>query len=263
MSARVRELEGWFREAESVLVAFSGGTDSALLARVAHDVLGERAAAVTGVSHSRSAADREWAEKVAREIGIRHRFVETGEWEDPRFLANDGERCYLCKRELFRLCAEKAREGGFRLVAEGSQVGDRDDHRPGFRAAVEAGVRSPFLEIGMDKREIRSLSRELGLPTWNRPTGACLATRIPPGTAITGERIARAEKAEAFLRGEGFGTVRVRLDGPNARIETGAVEIDRFADADLRLRIAARFREIGFERTSLDIEGYREKDGGV
>ena len=262
MTGKGRELKKWFREAESVLIAFSGGTDSALLAKIGAEALGEKAAAITGVSPSRSGADREWAARIAGEIGIRHFVVETGEWDDPRYRANDEERCYLCKRELFRLCVEKASAIGFRRVAEGSHPGDAGDERPGFRAAGEWGVASPFLEIGLGKEEIRALSRSLGLPTWDRPSGACLATRIPAGTPLTEERVNRVERAEAFLREEGFRTVRVRMDGRNGRIETGPEEIGRFADPSLRSKIAARLREIGFERISVDLEGYREKDGG-
>jgi uncharacterized protein len=238
-----------------VVVAYSGGTDSTLLLKVAHDELGENAMAVTAVSPSTSSDELESATSMAREMGAQHVVIATDELDNPNYVANSPERCYHCKHLRFDRLLELAREKGFTHVADGSNTDDLGDHRPGMRASRELGVRSPLIEAGLAKADIRALSRHLGLSTWSKPSAACLASRIPYGTPITPERLKQIDEAEQFLHGLGISQVRVRLHGDVARIE---VEPDCLPLLlDNRSAIVRQLRGLGFSYVTADLEGYR------
>lgn len=240
----------------SVLVGYSGGVDSVFLARLAVDTLGpDNVLAVTGKSDSLASWMEDTAAEVARRFGIPWLEVETREMADPRYAANPSNRCYFCKSELWGRLRALADERGLRVVADGSNADDVGDHRPGAIAGSEHGVRSPLLEAGLGKAEIRAWSRELGLPTWDQPAAPCLASRLPYGLAVTPERLRQVDLAESGLRGLGFRDFRVRHHGPLARLE---LHPDELARALARPReVAAAVVLAGFDRVALDIEGYR------
>ncbi|MBI5888052.1 MAG: ATP-dependent sacrificial sulfur transferase LarE [Deltaproteobacteria bacterium] len=241
----------------SVIVAFSGGVDSAFLAKAAFDALKERSAAMTATSPTYPEREFKSACELASLIGIKQIIVESNELEIPNFAGNTDRRCYYCKSELFKIAVERARALGFSEVADGSNADDLRDYRPGKTAANELGVRSPLEEAGLTKSEIRLLSKELGLPTWNKPSSACLSSRFPYGTRITRERLTKVGQGEDILRGLGFVQFRVRYYGETVRIEVEPHEINSILDAALREKIAAGFKEIGFTYVTLDLEGYR------
>ncbi len=243
---------------DSLLVALSGGADSAYLAWAAHKSLGERALAITALSASFAAYDREQAENFVRATGVRHEFVETREIEDPRYRANNPDRCYFCKDELFTVLERIALERGFAAVAYGINADDTHDFRPGHRAAQEHKTLAPLLDAGLHKTEIRALSRAAGLPTWDRPASACLASRIPYGVEVTPEELRRVEDAEAVLRGLGFRQFRVRLHGELARIEIATEEMPRALASDMAAAMARGLKAAGFVYVALDLEGYRQ-----
>ena len=249
-------LLGWFRDAGSALVAYSGGVDSTLLARAAHDALADRAIAVTAVSASLAPFELDEAKKVATKIGITHLLEISTETALPQYLANDGDRCYHCKSELYGICERISSERGLSVVVNGLNTDDRSDHRPGNRAADEAGVRSPFVELGFDKAAIREHSYRLGLPTADKPELACLASRFPTGTPITITGLERVAAAEEVVAGLGFTQYRVRFHGDLARIEVPAVEIARLADAGLREKLLDGVRDAGFRFVTVDLAGY-------
>ncbi len=240
-----------------VIVAFSGGVDSSFLAAVAAEALGPNAKAVTGVSPSLSQAERRDAEQVARIIGIAHDWVETHELENPAYAANAGDRCFHCKNELFTVLGAIARAAGGAVVVDGTNADDVHDWRPGRRAAELHGVRSPLLEVGLTKAEIRELSRAMGLPTWDKPAMACLASRIPVGTPVTVEILSQVEAAEAALRSLGLRQLRVRHHGEIARIETDAEGLRLLTDPQVRERAVAAVKRAGFRYVAVDLEGYR------
>ncbi len=241
----------------SLLVAFSGGGDSTLLLRVAHEVLGERAMAVTARSETYPSREYAEAEKIAKDFGVRHLTIDTSELSIEGFSSNPPDRCYFCKAELFEKLLEVAREHGIPYVADGANLDDADDHRPGMQAAAELGIVSPLKEAGLRKSDIREISKALGLSTWNKPSFACLASRFPYGEEITPEKLSMVDAAETFLRSLGFRQVRVRHHESLARIEVSPEEIDKFFDRSLRERVCSELKEIGYVYVSLDLTGYR------
>jgi pyridinium-3,5-biscarboxylic acid mononucleotide sulfurtransferase len=243
---------------ESVLVAFSGGADSAYLAWAANSALGERALAVTAISPSFSAYDREQAETFARQTGLRHEWIETSEFDNPLYVANNPDRCYHCKDELFTRMEALARDRGFAAIAYGVNADDTHDFRPGHRAATEHRVLAPLLAAQLTKAEVRFLSHRAGLATWDRPASACLSSRVPYGTAVTPETLARIERGEAALRRLGFRQFRVRDHGRLARIEIADDELPRALTAEMARQLVELFKPLGYDWVTLDLEGYRQ-----
>ena len=246
------------RSMRSVIVAFSGGADSAFLAWAAQRALGENALAVTALSPSFSEYDRERAASFARDWALRHEFIATREIENPLYVANQPDRCYHCKDELFGELGKLRAARGFATVAYGVNADDLGDFRPGHRAAREHDVATPLLDAGLTKSEVRELSRNAGLSTWDRPASACLASRIPYGNPVQVEELARIERAESVLREMGFAQFRVRAHGSLARIEVSPEELPRALRLDLVQTMAARLRQAGFTYVTLDLEGYRQ-----
>ena len=243
------------RRTGGALVAFSGGVDSTLVLAVAHEVLGDRAVALTSHSPSVPQAEREEARALAVRIGARHLEVESREGEDPRYRENTTERCYFCKSELYRICDDASARLGLGAVLDGFNADDRGDHRPGHRAAGEHRVLSPLAEAGLTKDEVRAWSEAYGLPTWDKPQMACLASRIPYGTPVTPERLARIEAAEAGVRAVGLRQFRVRDHGTIGRVEVAADEMElAFAR---REEVARAVRAAGFALAALDLEPFR------
>ena len=247
-----------FTEFPSMIVALSGGADSAFLAWAAHRAIGPRALSVTALSPSYSAHDRTVVEEFVHKLGVRHEFIETHEMENPKYRANAADRCYFCKDELFTVLDVMARERGFAAVAYGVNADDTLDFRPGHRAATEHRVLAPLLDAGLHKAEIRNLSQRVGLPTWDRPASACLASRLPYGTEVTPERLALVERGEAALRELGFRQFRVRLHEKLARVEIAPEEMPRAMSPEMAASIAARLKAAGFTFVALDLEGYRQ-----
>jgi uncharacterized protein len=242
----------------SVIVALSGGADSAYLAWAAHGAIGDRALSLTALSPSYSAHDRAVVEEFVRQLGVRHEFIETHEMDNPKYRVNAADRCYFCKDELFTVLDVIARERSFAAVAYGVNADDTLDFRPGHRAATEHRVLAPLLDAGLQKAEIRLLSQRAGLPTWDRPASACLASRLPYGTEVTPERLALVERGEAALRELGFRQFRVRLHEKLARVEMAPEEMPRAMSAEMAARIAAALKTAGFTYVALDLEGYRQ-----
>jgi uncharacterized protein len=256
LDAKLDAARARLRDLGSVLVAFSGGADSALVLALAHQALGDRAAAGMGLSAAYPAEEVDAARAVAARLGIRFLEVDTAQLDDPEFLRNDSQRCYHCRDELYGQMRALATAHGLVAVADGSNADDLHDHRPGRRAALEAGVVSPLAEAGITKDEVRQASRDLGLPTWDKPQQACLSSRIPRGVPITLTALRRVERAERLLHAEGFRQVRVREHGECARIEVEAPEIARLLDDALRTRVVDGLRDAGYAFVALDLEGF-------
>lgn len=254
---KLDSLQENLRQRGSLAVAFSGGVDSTFLLKVAHDMLGGKVMAVTARSPALPGRELGEAERFARELGAEHMVVQTDEFALSDYVNNPVDRCYFCKREIFTRILAVAAQHGLSFVADGSNVDDRGDYRPGMRALQELGVVCPLSEAGLGKQEIRILSRQMGLPTWDKPALACLSSRIPYGQKITREKIASIEKAETFLRDLGFRQVRVRHHGDIARIEVAEQERDRFFDTALMDRVVDTVKQYGFSYVTLDLQGYR------
>ena len=238
-------------------VAFSSGVDSTFLLFTAKEALGDKVMAVTASSCSFPVRELEETKSYCRELGVRHEIVESEELKIEGFSHNPKNRCYLCKRELFEKIIRLAYKEGFKEVAEGSNLDDNGDYRPGLKAIAELNVKSPLRHIGFTKEEIRILSKYLDLPTWDKPSYACLASRFPYGEEITEEKLSMVDKGEQYLLDLGFKQVRVRIHGDVARIEVTADDFARFMEEKLRTDIYSRFKEIGFSYTALDLKGYR------
>jgi pyridinium-3,5-biscarboxylic acid mononucleotide sulfurtransferase len=245
-------------EIPSLIVALSGGADSAYLAWAAHEALATRALSVTALSPSYSAHDRAIVEEFVSKQGLRHEFIETHEMDNPAYRANGADRCYFCKDELFSALDNLAKTRGFAAVAYGVNADDTLDFRPGHRAATEHQVLAPLLDARLSKVEIRLLSQRAGLPTWDRPASACLASRLPYGTEVTPERLGLVERGEAALRALGFRQFRVRLHEKLARVEISPDEMPRALSPEMAAAIADRLKEAGFAYVALDLQGYRQ-----
>ena len=257
LEGKERDLARLLMSLRSVIVAFSGGVDSAYLAYVANRELGGRALAVTGDSASYPTFQRQLAERLTSQFGIRHRIVFTEEFEDPNYTSNPPNRCYYCKSELYTRLRDLAVECGFDSICDGTNADDVGDYRPGRQAALEMGVRSPLLECGMTKADIRELARHAGLPSWNEPASACLSSRVPYGEVVTIGKLSMVDRAEIALKKLGFRQVRVRHHGDIARIEVAEGEMGRALDADMVRRMSAALKSLGFKYVALDLEGYR------
>lgn len=259
--AQLNRLKEYIKEKDKLVIAFSGGVDSTFLLKVAHDVLGDKVIAVTAKSCSFPVRELNEAVEFCKREGIRHITVESEELQIEGFSHNPVNRCYLCKKELFTKIWEVAKENDIPYVAEASNLDDNGDYRPGLLAVAELGVLSPLREVGMEKKTIRELSKELGLKTWDKQSFACLSSRFVYGEEITEEKLAMVDAAEQFLLDEGFHQVRVRIHGNDngniARIEIGAEEFPRMLKDSLHLRVNERLKEIGFSYVTLDMGGYR------
>jgi uncharacterized protein len=251
---RLREL---FRTLESVIVAYSGGVDSSYVAYVANAELGARAVCITGQSASLPSYQNAEIERVVKTFGFHHEIINTDELELPGYRANNGDRCYFCKDELYGKLESVARSRGIEHIVDGSTMDDLHDYRPGRQAARRHAVRSPLIEVNLNKNEVRELSRRAMLPTWDKPASPCLSSRIAYGTTVTIERLEKVDRGEEILREFGFREFRVRHHDTLVRLEISSAEMDRVLRKDVIDQLAARFRELGFKYVTLDLHGFR------
>ncbi|MBI2357814.1 MAG: ATP-dependent sacrificial sulfur transferase LarE [Deltaproteobacteria bacterium] len=257
METKLEGLKQILEGADGVLVAFSGGVDSTFLLKVTHSVLGDHAVALTASSPTAPPGELEEAKELARQIGCRHIILDSHELENPVFARNPANRCYYCKDELYRICRAEAERLGFPTVVDGTNLDDLKDHRPGHKAAKEWRIRHPLVEAQLTKADIRQFSRELNLPTWDKPAIACLSSRFPYGVTINMERLEKIAACERFLRELNFRQFRVRYHGEVARIEVALSEMERLFDVATRAAIVERFQRVGFSFVTLDLQGYR------
>ncbi len=255
--SKFEELKKCLHEMRKVLVAFSGGVDSSFLLKVAADVLGENVLAVIASSETYPSKERDEAIKLAGKLNVRHTVIQTKELENPDFSSNPPERCYYCKSELFSKLKDIAESESIPYVLDGSNYEDTSDFRPGTKAAEELGIRSPLKEVGLIKDEIRQLSKSIDLPTWNKPSLACLSSRFPYFTEIEPESLKQVAQAEEYLKGLGFNQVRVRHHGQIARVEIYPQEFSKIMDENIREKITKNFKKFGFIYTALDLAGFR------
>ncbi|HSB26946.1 MAG TPA: ATP-dependent sacrificial sulfur transferase LarE [Pyrinomonadaceae bacterium] len=255
--AKEEQLRALFREMGSVLVAYSGGVDSSYVAYVATLELGAGAICVTGESASLPSYQRGEIDQVVKAFGIQHERIQTDELDHPGYRANNGNRCYFCKDELYGKLETLAQARGIQVIVDGSTTDDLDDFRPGRQAAKEHAVRSPLIEVGMSKAEVRELSRKVNLPTWDKPASPCLSSRIAYGTTVTIERLSKVDRGEEILRELGFREFRVRHHDTLVRLEISPQEMDRVLNRKIVAELALRFRELGFKYVTLDLQGYR------
>jgi uncharacterized protein len=254
---KLEQLQALFQEIDQALIAYSGGVDSTLVAKIAYDVLGDRALAVTAVSASLLPEELEDAKIQAATIGIAHKIVQTQEMDNPNYTSNPVNRCYFCKSELHDTLKPLALELGYPYVVDGVNADDLHDYRPGIQAAKERGVRSPLAEIGVTKAEVRQISQQLGLPWWDKPAQPCLSSRFPYGEEITIAKLQRVGRAEIYLRNLGWQNFRVRSEGDTARIELSPDKIQDFVTTTDLPSLVSVFQNWGFIYVTVDLEGYR------
>ncbi|BAU66304.1 ExsB family protein [Stanieria sp. NIES-3757] len=257
IQAKLTQLTSLFQEMERALIAYSGGVDSTLVAKVAYDVLGDRALAITAVSPSLLPEELEEASIQAAVIGIKHELVETQEMDNPNYTSNPTNRCYFCKSELHDTLKPLAIARGYPYVVDGVNADDLQDYRPGIQAAKERGARSPLAELGITKMEVREISRHLGLTWWDKPAQPCLSSRFPYGEEITVAKLQRVGRAEIYLRQLGYQNLRVRSFGDTAKIELPSEQIQEFILKVNLPELVSKFKELGFLYVTLDLEGYR------
>ena len=255
--AKEERLRGIFRELDSVIVAYSGGVDSSYVAYVANAELGPRAVCITGHSASLPAYQRVEIDDVVRRFGFNHEVIQTEELQNESYRANNSDRCFFCKDELYTKLESVARDRGIQNIVDGSTVDDLGDYRPGRQAAAQHAVRSPLIEVGLSKSEVRELSRNVDLPTWDKPASPCLSSRIAYGTTVTIERLSKIDRGEEILREFGFREFRVRHHDQLVRLEISPAEMDRVLRRELIQELATRFRELGFKYVTLDLQGFR------